>query len=270
MTTRALILALAGTTLLACNEQKAAPPPPPAPPPPAAEAPPPPPPPAEAPPPAAADPAAQGGNGSIKGVVAFEGAVPAPTKLDMSKDPACGKINKEGTVAEVAVTDGKLADVFVYIKSGLKEGATFPARTDVPTLDQRGCIYVPLMIGLQTGQKVKIINSDPTLHNVHALAKRGEFNTAMPKKDSVIEKSFPKPEVPIEVKCEVHPWMKAHFGVVDHPFFAVTGADGSFTIEGVPAGKYTLELVHGKLGTQTVEVTVSSGAAAEAQASFKG
>jgi hypothetical protein len=107
------------------------------------------------------------------------------------------------------------------------------------------------------------------MHNVHAMAKRGEFNLAMPKQSSTLEKSFPKAEGVIEIKCEVHPWMKAHAGVVDHPFFAVSKDDGSFTIEDVPAGEYALELTHAKLGTRTIQVTVTAGAVAEADATFR-
>jgi hypothetical protein len=221
------------------------------------EAPPPPPPAAEAPP--------AGGTGAIKGVVAFAGTPPKPQKIDMKKDPACMKINTTQEVSEVSVADGKLADVFVRIAEGLPD-QKWPARTDAVTLDQKGCVYVPQMIGIQVDQPFLVLNSDPLLHNVHAYVKRSEFNLAMPKQGSKIEKKFKSQDLEARIACEVHPWMQATLRVVDHPFFAVTGADGSFTIENVPAGKYKLELEHAKLGKQTMDVEVTGGQTADVKA----
>ncbi len=130
-------------------------------------------------------------------------------------------------------------------------------------------MYSPRVIGAMVGQTVEIRNSDETLHNVHSLATNTkQFNSAMPMKGMTIKKRYQAPEVMAKVKCDVHPWMAAYVGVVDHPFFSVTGEDGSFTISGLPAGTYTIEAWHEKLGTKTAEVTVTEGGSATADLAF--
>lgn len=145
--------------------------------------------------------------------------------------------------------DGGLANVLVFVKSGLTE-KNFPTPSEPAVLDQTGCEYSPYVMGVMVNQKIKIKNSDPTLHNVHAVPKPGtankEFNIAQPVKDMVSEKSFPAPEVPLQLKCDVHPWMLAYVGVFEHPFFAVTDKEGNYKISGLPNGKYTVEAYHQK------------------------
>lgn len=211
--------------------------------------------------------AVAGAGGSIKGVVSFEGTPPKPEKVDMKKDPKCMKSNKDAVRSDAKVKDGKIAEVFVHIKSGLTE-QKWDVREDEVVLDQVGCLYHPRVIGLQEKQKLTIVNSDPLLHNVHAMAKRGEFNMAMPTQGMKLEKTFKKGELGFEIKCDVHAWMKAWGYVVEHPYFATTAEDGSFEIKGVPAGKYTVEFLHPTLGAQTAEVTVTDGDATAA-ATFK-
>jgi plastocyanin len=244
--------------LLACPAKEepkpVAPPPPPVAPPPPPEAPPP-------PPPAAAGP------GTISGVVAFKGTVPAAEKVDMKKDPKCIELNKEQAIASVNVQDGKLADVLVRIAEGLPE-QKWETRSDAITMDQKACVYAPQMIAIQVDQAFKILNSDPLLHNVHAHAKRSEFNQAMPKQGMTIEKKFKTKDLEASITCEVHPWMHATLRVLDHPFFAVTGADGSFTIANVPAGKYKVELEHAKLGKKMMDVEVTAGGTATVNGEF--
>jgi hypothetical protein len=147
----------------------------------------------------------------------------------------------------------------VYVKTGL-EGRTFPVPATAAVLDQKGCMYTPRVLGVMTNQKIRILNSDPTLHNVHALPKKGEFNVGMPRAGMEIEKSFTDPEVMVHVKCDVHPWMSGWIGVLPHPFFAVSAADGSWSIPDLPAGTYTIEAWHEKLGTSTQTMTVGEGA----------
>jgi plastocyanin len=155
----------------------------------------------------------------------------------------------------VVGADKGLANVFVYIKQGAQKT---PATGEGPTLDQTGCMYEPYVMGVVTGQKFKIRNSDSLLHNVHATPKPGgnkEFNFAQVSKGQVNEKAFEAPEVLVRMKCDVHPWMFAYVGVVDHPYFAVTDKDGNFTIKNVPPGKYTVEAIHQKSGPgKTAEV----------------
>ncbi len=208
------------------------------------------------------------GKSGVGGVVAFEGTVPAPRKLDMSKDKACVKLSPNAEIRDVEAKDGKLKNVLVYVKSGLAPDAKPEVSTEAATLDQKGCMYEPRVLGVQVGQPLVILNSDPLLHNVHAFAKAGEFNQAMPKPGK-IEKKLKKPQVPIAVKCEVHPWMEAHVGAFDHPYFAVTDAEGKFEIAGLPAGEYELEMWHATLGTQNAKVSIKVGAGSNVNATFK-
>src|SRR2546426_559493 len=182
----------------------------------------------------------------ITGKVELKGTPKPELTIDMTPDPKCGALHSKPVTTRHYVVDkeGGLANVFVYIKSGLTE-KNFPTPTDTPVLDQAGCEYMPYVMGVMVNQKFKIKNSDPAMHNVHALPKPGsgnaEFNFAQPLKDLVSEKSFPSPEVPVKFMCNVHNWMFAYVGVFDHPFFAVTGKDGTFKISGVPNGKYVIE-----------------------------
>ncbi len=204
--------------------------------------------------------------GDLTGKITLKGTPPPEKVIDPSADPVCAKLHTAAftTTHYVVAPDGGLANVFVYIKAGLS-GKTFPVPTDAPTLDQEGCFYKPYVMGVQVNQTFKVKNSDPTMHNVHAQPKTmKEFNFAQPavQGGTITEKKFDKPEVLVRFKCEVHPWMFAFMGVVEHPYFAVSGKDGAFKIPNLPPGKYTLEAVHPKAGVQTQEVTVADSAAA--------
>jgi len=207
--------------------------------------------------------------GSVSGTIKFDGDAPARRTVKMDADPKCTAANPDGRLGEVfVVNDGKIQNVFVYVKEGLGD-QKFEAPKAPAMLDQQGCMYNPRVIGAQVGQTIEIRNSDDTLHNVHSLAKNTkQFNSAMPMKGMTIKKRFQAPEIMARVKCDVHPWMAAYVGVVEHPFFAVSGADGTFTISDLPAGTYTLEAWHEKMGTRAMEVTVSDGGSATADFSF--
>lgn len=207
--------------------------------------------------------------GSVSGSVAFDGDAPQRRTIKMAADPKCDAANPDGRLGEVFVVNGgKLQNVFVYVKEGLGD-KKFEAPKAPAVLDQNGCMYSPRVIGAMVGQTVEIRNSDETLHNVHSLATNTkQFNSAMPMKGMTIKKRYQAPEVMAKVKCDVHPWMAAYVGVVDHPFFAVSGEDGSFTISDLPAGTYTIEAWHEKLGTKTAEVTVTEGGSATADFAF--
>ena len=188
----------------------------------------------------------------------------------MDADPVCAKVNP-GATSEILVLGraNGLKNVFVYVKDGLGSRRYAVPSTPV-SLDQKGCIYVPHVFGVQAGQTVLVSNSDPLIHNVHALPKNNrEFNFAQPAKTPPVERVFNQPEIGLPFKCDVHGWMNAYVNVVTHPFFAVTTDDGSFEIKGLPAGTYTLELWHERLGTQTLPVTVAADAPAKISASFK-
>jgi plastocyanin len=206
--------------------------------------------------------------GAIAGTVSFEGEAPSRRPVRMSADPSCAAANPDGRLGDaILIADGKLQNVFVYLKEGVS--GTFEKPSEIVTLDQNGCVYEPRVVGAMVGQTIEILNTDSTLHNVHSLPKESkQFNNAMPIKGMKIKKRFTAPEVMVQMKCDVHPWMAAWIGVLDHPFFTVSAADGSFTIENVPAGTYTVEAWHEKFGTRTATVTVSEGGSAGSDFSF--
>ena len=205
-----------------------------------------------------------GNEGNVTGTIAFAGAAPAPRKLDTSNDAACG----EALTNDVLVANGKLQNVFVYVKSGLPE-ANFEVPATEVELDQKGCLYVPRVLGIQVGQPLKVVNSDQTNHNVHPVPKvNREWNESQLKGQAPIIKKFAKAETQIPVKCNMHSWMLAHISVLSHPFFAVSGADGSFTIKGLPPGDYELEAWHEKFGAKTLKVKVTEKADAKADFSY--
>jgi plastocyanin len=216
--------------------------------------------------------------GTVTGTIAFNGAAPAPKKIDTSADPVCGQKDPNLQTEDNVVTNGKLANVFVYIKDGAAtdgtkvDGYAWPAATAAVTLDQNGCHYRPHVLGLMTGQKLSIKNSDPTQHNVHPTPKNNpEWNQTQPNGAPPIEKTFARAEVLIPVKCNQHPWMKSYIGVMKHPLFAVSAEDGTFTIKGVPPGTYTVAAWHegGATGTEkTMQVTVAANGTAKADFAF--
>ncbi|WP_413287730.1 urate hydroxylase PuuD [Bdellovibrio sp. HCB337] len=197
------------------------------------------------------------GDSEVKGVVKFEGTAPQGEKLNLPF--ACASHFKGDAYSnEVEIKDGKLKNVLVRVTKGL-EGKVY---SDVPSepvlLDQIGCLYEPRVIATRVGQKVEFINSDALFHNVRSLTQLNEtFNVSMPNKNDRFTKVFEKPEIFVQTKCSVHPWMSAYIAVVDHPFFSVTNSSGEFTIKNLPPGNYTLELWHETLGTQTKEITVA-------------
>ena len=192
-------------------------------------------------------------------MVMVEGELPAPEELMMNSDPNCVTAATNTMSSTYVGSDGHLGNVFVYVKEGLGD-MTFPAPSDVVTLNQEGCRYIPHVMGIQVGQTLNIVNSDPTLHNIHATpAVNEEFNMGQPMQGMEFPRTFDQPEVMVPMRCDVHGWMNSYIGVVDHPFFAVTGEDGMFDISALPPGDYVLEAWHEALGTQTQNVTVATG-----------
>ncbi len=213
---------------------------------------------------------AGGAGGEISGGINFTGDAPAPAKIAMAGDAFCAGANEGQMSEEYAVKDGKLGNVFVYLKEGV-EGKPIPPADNKPVVfDQRGCWYSPHVVGLRVGQPFEIRNSDATLHNVHGLGNSTDlqFNNAMPAGAAPTTKVFTQEEIGAKIKCDVHSWMGAWAGVVNHPWFAVSDAGGHFTIKGVPPGEYTLHAWHEKMGEQTVRVTVSAAAGGQVTFTF--
>jgi plastocyanin len=208
---------------------------------------------------------------TVTGKVKFEGTAPAPQPIKLSSDPYCQKADPGLTTEnEIVGKDGSVENVFVYVKDGLGN-RTFTAPSQPVVMDQKGCHYAPHVLGIQVGQPLQIVNSDDTLHNVHGLPKDNkEFNQGQPIQGMKMTHTFSTKEVMIPFKCDVHGWMNAWIGVLDHPYYAVTTADGSFSLKGLPPGTYTIEAWHEKFGTQTQTVTVAATETKDVAFTFKG
>ena len=192
---------------------------------------------------------------SVSGTVHFDGTAPEMVPIDMSNDPACKGDNKAETVV---AKDGKLANVFVYVKDGLGN-RSFPAPANPVVIDQTGCRYRPHVAGMMVGQKLEIRNDDPTEHNVHAIGmQNAQWNESQMPKATPIEKRFDQPEIMLPIKCNQHPWMKMYMNVVASPFYAVTDVDGKFEIAGLPPGTYTIAFVQEELGEQDQTITLGT------------
>ena len=218
----------------------------------------------------AADPIDPATVGSVMGTITFEGSTDGLVEeIRMNADPVCLKeATSTQTEYYIVGDDGELGNVFIYVKEGL-EGRSFPIPSDVVTLDQRGCRYTPHVFGIQVGQTLVIVNNDPTLHNIHATpAANEEFNTGQPIQGMKYERTFSTPEIMVPFRCDVHSWMNAYVGVLNHPYFAVTSENGAFDISNLPPGDYVVEAWHETMGVQTQNVTVGEGATAELNFTF--
>jgi len=205
----------------------------------------------------------------IKGTVSFEGNAPEPEQIDMSAVKECAMQHPDGAFDEsLVVADGKLANVIISVKDAPAGGK---ARTETAFLDQKGCQYKPHVLAVQVGQPIKVRNDDPFLHNVHSLAiDNPAFNFGQPNVDQGKPVDPMKVAERFKIKCDVHPWMGAHISVFEHPYFAASKEDGTFTIPGnLPDGEVTLVAWHEKLGEQEFKVTVAGGKAENANVTFK-
>ena len=212
-----------------------------------------------------------GAAGSIEGSVVYSGTAPQQAVLQMAADPFCvtAHAGQEVLSEQVVVNDNNtLRWTFVHIRAAGSGSLPVGAAATVE-LNQIGCMYTPRVVGMQAGSTVRVTNSDQTLHNVNVQPNNNQgFNVAQPIPGMSTERVFANPEVMIPVRCDVHPWMQAYIGVVPHGFFDVSGEDGTFRMDGVPPGEYVLEAWHESLGTQTMNITVSEGQAANADFTF--
>jgi plastocyanin len=206
--------------------------------------------------------------GRISGRITFTGRAPEPQPVKTESDPRC---TAPVTTEEVVLgEDGSLQNVFVYVKDGLGD-LVFPVPTEPVVLGQEGCMYRPRVLGIQVVQTLEILNGDATLHNIHAIPEHNaEFNKAQTGEGARNTHVFSTEEVLVPFKCDVHRWMNAYVGVVRHPFHAVTGSDGTFSLDGLPPGTYTIEAVHETRGRQTQTVTLEASGTQELAFTFPG
>lgn len=210
------------------------------------------------------------GSAAISGTVHFEGTAPEREELQTNRE--CQDLRESPPLSQgVVVNDNEtLKWVFVYIKEGL-EDQSYPASQEPVTLDQQECMYSPHVFGVQTGQPILIRNSDPFQHNINAVADVNRpFNFSQPTKGMESERTFQESEVMVRIKCDVHGWMEAWAGVVDHPFHGTTGEEGSYNLDNLPAGEYVVEAWHEEYGTQTESVTVEEDETASLDFTFSG
>jgi plastocyanin len=197
------------------------------------------------------------GAGSVAGHVKFTGTTPKSSHISMASDPSC---HGSASAGEEFVTgaNGTLGNVVVYVSDGLGN-RTFDVPADPVVMQQKGCMYEPHVVGLRANQRLRITNNDGTTHNIHPVPTNNrEWNKAQPG-GTVVEETFAREEVAIPLKCNVHPWMRSYIAVFKHPYFAVTGKDGSFDLTNLPPGEYTIQAWHEKLGTLKQKITIAAG-----------
>ena len=208
--------------------------------------------------------------GTVTGKVTFAGPAPVMPAIDMASNPNCERQHKTPLKAETAVVNpnGTLRYVFIWIKDGLPKARWNPPAEPV-RLDQSGCVYTPHVLGIMQGQQLEILNSDPVNHDLHAESKvNPAWNESQPPRAEHKFKVFNASEVMFPMTCNVHPWMRSWIAVSPHPFFAVTGSDGSFRLNGVPPGTYTIEAVHEQFGRKQATLTLAPGGAATLDFSY--
>jgi hypothetical protein len=206
---------------------------------------------------------------TLSGTIALSGKRPKPRIIDMSADPICFEVNANPITEAVVGHKGKLANVFVYVKSESLNAYSFELPASAAILDHRGCRYAPHALGMRVGQTLTVLNSDPTQHNTHPVPKlNAEWNQSQPSGGTPIVTSFKHQELFIPFKDNQHPWEKAYVGVFDHPFFAISDEFGNYRIEGLPPGQYTVVAWHESFGEKTVEITFVPGEARDISFNF--
>jgi len=191
--------------------------------------------------------------------------------LQMIGDPVCAKAHPSPVMSSEVETGagGALENVVVYVSDGLPADQTFTPPAQPANLEQKGCLYNPHVVAVQSGQTLRVVNDDQTTHNIHLMPiNNREWNKSQPP-GVIIEETIPRQEIAIPVKCNIHPWMKSYVAVFKHPFFAVTGKDGSFDLKNLPPGTYTIQAWHEKLGTSSQKITVGTNETKSLQFVFK-
>jgi plastocyanin len=208
--------------------------------------------------------------GTIAGHVRLAGPAPANPLIRMGADPRCSSATRGQRLTQDVVlrsSDGGLANAFVHVQGKF---AASPPPAEPVTIDQRNCLFVPRVVGARVGQTLRITNSDATSHNLHSASQNNVFNTSQPKQGMVYTFQLKADEVMMRVRCDIHGWMTTYVGVMGHPYFAVSGTDGAFTIARVPAGRHTIQVWHERYGVLTQTVDVKAGATATVEFSYTG
>lgn len=208
------------------------------------------------------------GVATVSGSITFKGEVPAPKLLDTSSDGKCHgpEVYDESLLVSA---DGGLKNVFIWVSDGVKD-YKFETPTEPAVLTQKGCVYIPHVLGVMEKQPLKILNEDPTTHNVHSFSKKNKgFNQAQPEGAPPMEKVFKRDEGMFQIKCDMHAWMGCWVAVVDNPWFTVSDENGKFTLPKMPAGTFEISLRHETLGTQKKEITIAAGADQALEFSFE-
>jgi Carboxypeptidase regulatory-like domain len=210
------------------------------------------------------------GSASVRGKVKLEGRLPKAVPINMAADPLCAKQHPSPVFSQdvLVETNGGLQNVIVFIADGLGD-RKFDPPSQPAVIEQKGCMYVPHMLALQANQALEVVNHDPTTHNVHLMPTNNrEWNKAEPP-GTKVDEAFAREEIAIPVKCNVHPWMRSYVAVFKHPYFVVTGKDGSFDLSNLPPGTYTVKAWQEKLGTATQAITVSANETKTVDFAFK-
>lgn len=207
---------------------------------------------------------------TVRGIVRFDGKVPAAKAISMGADPTCAKLHPAPVLAQEVMADAKgdLQNVIVFVSDGLGD-RTFDPPSQPAVVEQKGCMYQPHVLAVRANQTLELVNDDSTSHNIHPVpANNREWNKAEPP-GSKMEETFAREEVAIPVKCNVHPWMRGYIAVFKHPYFSVTGKDGTFDLSNLPPGTYTIKAWHERLGTATQTVTIGANETKEISFVFK-
>ncbi|MGH8006642.1 MAG: hypothetical protein ACREQ3_06500 [Candidatus Binatia bacterium] len=208
--------------------------------------------------------------GTISGQVRFEGPIPEQTTVQLGGWSECAAQHPGGLpkAGDILVNNGMLQNAAVYVKEGLGD-RVFAVPEEPVVIDQKGCVFLPRIAGARVDQPLRFLNSDPMAHNVHGLPQNArQWNFSLSVKGSARTMTVNKPETPIEIKCDIHPWMKAYLGVFDHPYFALSTADGRFTLKDLPPGEYTIEAWHERLGTRSQKVSLGAKESKQVEFTF--
>jgi hypothetical protein len=214
--------------------------------------------------------ASTAGAAGVRGRVKFDGVVPKPRPINMAADPNCARLHSMPALSQDILADsqGGLQNAIVFVSDGLGDRVYEPP-TQPAVLEQKGCMYQPHVLAMRTNQPLEVANDDPTGHNIHPMPLNNrEWNKAEPP-GSKMDESFAREEIAIPVKCNIHPWMHTFVAVFKHPFFAITGKDGTFDLSNLPPGTYTIEAWQEKLGTLTQKVTLGTDETKEIEFVFK-